>query len=287
LSLLVRHAADLQLYTNIITSGVTLTDAAMAALLEAKVDHIQLSFQDSIAATADYIGAYRGGHEKKLAAAQRIKAAGLPLTLNFVVHRLNVERVADMIAMGETLGAARIEIAHVQYYGWALRNRAGLLPSRSQLDHTTQVVEAARERLKGTLIIDYVVPDYYASRPKACMGGWGRRFMNVSPSGTALPCHAAQTLPGLEFSSVLEHSLADIWNESAAFQRFRGTDWMPDPCRSCERREIDWGGCRCQAFALLGDSNATDPACAKSADHHVMARAVADSFPAAELIARA
>ena len=284
---LVGHAASLQLYTNLITSGVLLTDVAMAALLEAKVDHIQLSFQDSVADSGDHIGGYRGGHQKKWAAAQRITAAGLPLTLNFVIHRLNVDRVSDMIAMSETLGAARIEIAHTQYYGWALRNRSGLLPSRVQLDHATQVVAAARARLKGRLTIDYVVPDYYASRPKACMGGWGRRFMNVSPSGKALPCHAAETLPGLVFPSVREQSLANIWNASPAFQRFRGTDWMPEPCRSCERREVDWGGCRCQAFALLGDSGATDPACAKSADHLVMARAVAASFPQAELIARA
>lgn len=284
---LVRHAAELQLYTNVITSGVLLTDAAMAALVAARVDHIQLSFQDSLADSGNSIGGYRGGHEAKLAAASRIKAAGVPLTLNFVVHRLNVERVGDMIVMSEALGASRVEIAHVQYYGWGLLNRAGLLPSRAQLDHATNVVEAARERLKGVLTIDYVVPDYYASRPKACMGGWGRRFMNISPSGKALPCHAAETLPNFVFPSVREQSLVDIWNRSDAFQRFRGTDWMPDPCRSCERREIDWGGCRCQAFALLGDSSATDPACAKSKDHHVMARAIAESSRPAELIPRA
>lgn len=283
---LVRHAADLKLYTNVITAGVLLSDTAMAALSAARVDHIQLSFQDSRAASADYIGGYAGGHDRKLAAAQRITAAGLPLTLNFVVHRLNAERVAEMIDMGESLGAARVEIAHAQYHGWALRNRRGLLPSRAQLDAVTQVVEKARERLKGKLVIDYVMPDYYASRPKACMGGWGRRFINISPSGKALPCHAAETLPGLDFPSVREHSLAEIWRQSPAFQKFRGTQWMPEPCRSCERRELDWGGCRCQAMALLGDSSATDPVCTKSSDHYVVEEALAELSADTELSAR-
>jgi len=283
---LVRHAAELRLYTNLITSGVLLTDAAMAALKEAKVDHIQLSFQDSRADSADYIGGYRDGHLKKLAAAQRVTAAGLPLTLNFVVHRQNVERVAEMIAMAESLGATRIEIAHAQYYGWALRNRDGLLPTRAQLDQATQVVEEATARLKGRVAVDYVVPDYYASRPKACMGGWGRRFMNISPAGKAFPCHAAETLTELEFPSVRTDSLTDIWNRSAAFQRFRGTHWMPEPCKSCDRREIDWGGCRCQALALLGDAAATDPACSKSEHHHVLARPIAASSVQASLLPR-
>lgn len=287
LPVLVRYAAELELYTNIITSGVLLTEGAMDALREAKVDHIQLSFQDSLADNADYIGGYKDGHRKKLAAAQRIIAAGLPLTLNFVIHRLNIDRVEEMILLGEEQQATRIEIAHAQYYGWGLRNRAGLLPSREQLNQTTQIVEAQRARLKGTITIDYVVPDYFAFRPKACMGGWGRRFMNISPAGRALPCHAAETLPGFVFPSVREVSLDKIWNSSVAFQRFRGTDWMPEPCQSCDRREIDWGGCRCQAFALLGDASATDPACAKSTDHHVMELAVADSSPLAALIARA
>jgi PqqA peptide cyclase len=283
---LVRHAAQLQLYTNVITSGVTLSDRSMAALLESKVDHIQLSFQDSRADSADHIAGYAGGHERKRAAAQRITAAGLPLTLNFVIHRLNADRVAEMIALSESLGASRIELAHAQYYGWALRNRAALLPSKAQVDAVTSVVESARERLKGALTIDYVVPDYYAYRPKACMGGWGRRFINISPSGTALPCHAAETLTGLVFPSVRRQSLAEIWTTSPAFQRFRGTDWMPEPCRSCERREIDWGGCRCQAFAMLGDAGATDPVCSKSSDHYVVAQALAGASSPGPLIAR-
>jgi pyrroloquinoline quinone biosynthesis protein E len=191
-----------------------------------------------------------------------------------------------MIELSDSLGATRIEIAHAQYYGWALRNRDGLLPTRTQLDHATAVVEAARARLKGKITLDYVVPDYYASRPKACMGGWGQRFMNISPSGKALPCHAAETLTDLVFPSVRTHSLADIWTTSAAFQHFRGTAWMPEPCKSCDRREIDWGGCRCQAYALLGEASATDPACSKSKDHYVLERAVAAASAPAELVAR-
>lgn len=284
---LVRHAAQLELYSNIITSGVMLTDKVMAALVEAGVDHVQLSFQDSETASAEIIGGYAGAQEKKMAAAARITAAGLPLTTNFVIHRLNADRVADMIALGERLASSRIEIAHTQYYGWGLLNRSALLPTREQLDHATKVVEAARIRLKGAVTIDYVVPDYYAARPKACMGGWGRRFINISPSGKALPCHAAETLPGVTFPSVRETSLADIWNHSEAFKMFRGTDWMPDLCRTCDRREIDWGGCRCQALALTGDAAATDPACELSPDHAVMARAVEDAGPQANWKARA
>jgi pyrroloquinoline quinone biosynthesis protein E len=271
---LVAHAAGIGLYTNIITSGVLLTDAAMTALLAAGIDHIQLSFQDAFAGPADRFGGYRGGHEKKLAAAVRIRDAGLPLTANFVIHRQNVERIDDMLALGEALGAERIEIAHTQYYGWALLNRNALLPSIDQLEAVNAAVAAARVRLSGRIAIDYVVPDYYAARPKACMGGWGNRFINVSPIGKALPCHAAETLPGFTFPSVRDSSLVDIWNESDAFRRFRGTDWMPDLCRSCDRREIDWGGCRCQALAMTGNAGATDPACARSPDHALMAEAI-------------
>ena len=273
---LVRHASARGLYTNIITSGVLLDDHLVAALVAAGIDHIQLSLQDIESENADRVGGYRGAHAKKLAAAQRIRDAGLPLTLNFVVHRQNIQNVARMIDMAEKLGAERSEIAHVQYYGWGLRNRAALLPSRAELDATTATVEQARVRLKGRMVIDYVVPDYYASRPKSCMGGWAQRFINISPSGKAMPCHAAETLPGFVFPSVRDTPLAAIWQSDPAFLRFRGTDWMPEPCASCERREIDWGGCRCQAFALTGDAARTDPACALAPDHAVMAEAVAE-----------
>jgi pyrroloquinoline quinone biosynthesis protein E len=270
---LVAHAHARDLYTNIITSGVLLDDRAIDALCSAGVDHIQLSFQDSNAAENDRIGAYEGGYVRKRAAAARISSAGLPLTLNFVVHRTNVHRVPEMISLAEELGAERIEIAHVQYYGWGLVNRAALLPTLAQLLAATDSVEQARARLAGRMVIDYVVPDYHATRPKACMGGWGRRFINISPAGRALPCHAAETLPGFDFPSLRDHRLADIWNNSEAFARYRGTAWMPEPCASCAQREIDWGGCRCQAFALLGDAGATDPACILSPDHAVMAQA--------------
>jgi pyrroloquinoline quinone biosynthesis protein E len=223
------------------------------------------------------LGASPGAFAKKRAAADRIRNAGLPLTLNFVIHRANAGRVPQMIAMAEELQAERTEIAHVQYYGWGLRNRAALLPSRAQLEAATDVVDAARIRLSGKMVIDYVVPDYHAARPKACMGGWARRFINISPGGRAMPCHAAETLPGFTFPSVRETSLAEIWQHADAFTRFRGTDWMREPCRSCDRREIDWGGCRCQAFALLNDLTATDPACELSPDHAVMQAAVSES----------
>ena len=186
-----------------------------------------------------------------------------------------------MIDLALALGARRIEIAHVQYYAWALANRASLLPSRRQLDEATRIVEAARAKLKGILAIDYVVPDYYGVRPKSCMNGWGRQFLNVTPSGKAVPCHAAENLPGIAFPSVRDSTLADIWYRSDGFNRFRGTDWMAEPCRSCDRREIDWGGCRCQAFLLAGDANRADPVCALSPDHGVVAAALqqAESAP--------
>ena len=274
---LVQHAAEAGLYSNLITSGVTLDEKGIAALAEAGLDHVQLSFQDSEPGSADRIGGFKGGHRRKIAVAGLVRTTGLPLTANFVVHRQNLARLPEMLALGEQIGASRIEIAHVQYYGWGLVNRAALMPSLAQLEAANEEVEQARRALHGRITIDYVVPDYYAARPKACMGGWGRRIMNITPAGLALPCHAAETLPGFRFPSVRTTGLAAIWREDPGFARFRGTAWMPEPCRSCDRREIDWGGCRCQAFALTGDAAATDPACALSPDHGVMARAVAEA----------
>ncbi len=270
---LVRRAAERQLYSNLITSGVLLDAAGLAGLAEAGLDHVQLSFQDAQAENANRIGGYAGGHEKKLQVAALIRAAGLPLTVNFVVHRQNLGRLEQMIALAEQLGAGRIEVAHVQYYGWSLLNRAALMPTRAQLDAATATVLAARARLRGRMVVDYVVPDYYASEPKGCMGGWARRFLNVSPAGRVLPCHAAETLPGFDWPDIREQPLRTIWEESEAFNRYRGTAWMPEPCRSCERREIDWGGCRCQAFAITGDAGRTDPACALSPDHALVVEA--------------
>ena len=287
LETLVRHAAQSGLYPNLITSGVLLDRQRMAALAEAGLEHVQLSFQDTDNDIGDRIAGFPKAQAKKREAAVLVKAAGLPLTINAVVHRQNLARLPQMIELALELGASRIEVAHVQYYGWSLLNRAALLPTRAQLDEATTIVAAAREQLKGVLAIDYVVPDYYARRPKACMGGWGRQFLNVSPAGKVLPCHAAESLPGFDFPSVRKASLAEIWYGSDAFNRFRGTDWMPEPCSSCERREIDWGGCRCQAFALTGDAARTDPACALSADHHLLDAAIGDtSVPPADFIYR-
>jgi pyrroloquinoline quinone biosynthesis protein E len=277
---LVRGAAEAGLYTNLITAGVTLDAARITALAEAGLDHVQLSVQDAEVTSADRIGGYAGGHAKKLAAAAAIRAAGLPLTLNAVVHRQNLDRLPQLIDLALTLGAGRLEVAHVQYYGWALANRDALLPTRAQLDTATAIVEAARTRLKGQLVIDYVVPDYHAERPKACMGGWGRAVMAISPAGRALPCHAAESLPGLDFPNVRDHRLHTIWTDSDAFNRYRGTDWMTGPCQGCPRAEQDWGGCRCQAFALTGNAAATDPACSLSPHHAMLATAVADAAAA-------
>lgn len=264
---LVAHAEAAGLYSNLITSGVLLKPDLVAALADAGLAHVQLSVQGAEAALADRVAGYRDGHARKLAAAAMVREAGLPLTLNAVVHRQNLDQLGGLIELAVALGAERLEVAHVQYYGWALKNRAAFMPTVAQIDAATAIVEAARVRLKGRLVIDYVVPDYYAETPKACMSGWGRRFLNVTPEGRVLPCHAAESIAGLTFDSVREHDLAWIWQHSAAFERFRGTGWMAEPCRSCDRREVDWGGCRCQAFALAGDAAATDPACARSPRH--------------------
>jgi PqqA peptide cyclase len=268
-------AHDAGLYTNLITSAIGLDRPRLARLKEVGLDHVQLSLQDVYAASADRIAGYPGAHVRKLAFAQTVRELGFALTVNTVIHRANIDRVADLVEMAASLGAGRVEIAHAQYYGWALRNRQALMPTREQVTHAMQEMESIRPRYQGRLVIDLVVPDYYARRPKACMGGWARRSLNVTPSGRVLPCHAAESIPGLQFWSVRDHSLQDIWRRSPAFQAFRGTDWMPEPCRSCEMRDIDYGGCRCQAMAIAGDAAATDPACELS-PHHARMRALAD-----------
>ncbi len=280
---MVERAEDLDLYTNLITSGVLLDRARLQGLADRGLQHIQLSFQGAGETGADRIGGLKGGHGKKLETARLAGEIGLPLTINAVMHRQNMDDLEAMIQMAVDFGAKRLEVAHVQYYGWGLKNRAALLPTREQLDRATEIVEAARERLKGVLVFDYVVPDYYAKRPKSCMGGWGRQFLNVAPSGRVMPCHAAETIPGMTFESVGERPLIEIWRESEAFERFRGTGWMPEPCQSCDRREIDWGGCRCQALALTGNAAATDPVCEKSPDHErIAALAAAEAEAAAD-----
>ncbi len=270
-------AHDAGLYTNLITAGVLLDASLMARLKEAGLDHVQLSVQDAEPAGAERIGGMKGAQPRKEAAARLVREAGLPLTLNAVVHRQNLHNLPLLIETALAWGAARIEVAHVQYYGWALANRDALLPTREQLDLATTLVEAARLAHRGRLVIDYVVPDYHAARPKACMGGWGSRFLVVSPAGRVLPCHAAESIAGMVFPNVRETSLRAAWEDSEAFNRFRGTSWMPEPCRGCDRAERDWGGCRCQAFALTGDAAATDPACALSPQHGLLATAVAQA----------
>jgi pyrroloquinoline quinone biosynthesis protein E len=253
------HAAGL--YTNLITSAVGITPQVLDRLGEAGLDHVQISIQDSTQASADHIAGYDGALARKRALAAEVVRLKIPLTVNVVVHRANIDRVADMVALALALGASRVEIAHVQYYGWALRNRTALMPSAEQVARATAAVEELRRRHHGEIVIDAVVPDYYARLPKPCVGGWGRRSLNVTPAGRVLPCHAAESIPGLEFWSVRDHSLVDIWKNSPAFNAFRGTAWMREPCQSCARRDIDFGGCRCQAFALAGDARATDPVC--------------------------
>lgn len=272
LEALVAGASEAGLYTNLITAGVSLTRERVRRLADAGLEHVQISLQDTTEEGTCTISQFRGGLERKLAVAVAVRDAGLPLTINAPVHRLNLDRLSDMIDLAVSLGAHRLEVAHVQYYGWALRNRAVLMPSREQVDRSADLVSAARERLRGILAIDFVAPDYYATFPKPCMGGWGRRFLVVTPSGQILPCHAAQSIPGLIFDAVCERSLRDAWFHGAAFSAFRGASWMKEPCRSCPRQLIDFGGCRCQALALTGDAHNADPTCERAANHSSVAR---------------
>jgi pyrroloquinoline quinone biosynthesis protein E len=259
------HAAGL--YTNLITSAVGITEETLGALAESGLDHVQISVQDSDAASADRIAGYAGAFARKRALAAAVVRHNLLLTVNAVVHRANIDRIGEMVDLALALGASRIEIAHVQYYGWALKNRAALMPSRAQVERAATALAELRSRHHGRIVIDAVIPDYYARYPKPCVGGWGRRSLNVTPAGKVLPCHAAESLTGLEFWNVRQHSLADIWANSPAFNAFRGTAWMKEPCASCPRRELDFGGCRCQAFALTGDAAATDPVCQLAPNH--------------------
>src|SRR5262245_5619345 len=258
------------LYTNLITSGIGLTAKRLAELKAAGLDHVQVSIQDSDAKSADHIAGYDGAFTRKCELANQVVRLKLPLTVNAVMHRANIDRIGEMVDLALLMGAGRVEIAHVQYYGWGLKNRAMLMPERAQVERAILTVEDLRKRHHGRIVIDAVVPDYYARYPKPCVGGWGRRSLNVTPAGRVLPCHAAESIPGLEFWSVKDHSLRDIWERNPAFNAFRGTDFLPEPCQSCERRDVDFGGCRCQAFALTGNAQATDPVCHLSPHHHVV-----------------
>lgn len=269
LSELVKAAHAAGLYTNLITSGIGLSEERLATLVDAGLDHIQLSFQDASEQAANWVAGTKA-HAHKVALSQTIRRFPIAFTVNLVVHRQNLDHIEQMVNFTEQLQPDRIEIAHAQYYGWALKNREFLMPTREQVDEATRVVVAAQKRLAGKIRIDSVVPDYYARYPKACMGGWGQRLLLIDPSGQVLPCHAAGVIPGMSFDNVREHPLEWIWNESAAFQRFRGEEWMQEPCRSCDRRSEDFGGCRCQAFLLTGDACATDPVCSLAPTHNLV-----------------
>ncbi len=270
---LISAARAAGLYTNLITSGIGLNEQRLQALVSAGLDHIQISFQDSREEAANWIAGAKA-HAHKIELSRAIRRHKIAFTVNLVVHRQNLDHLEEMIAFIEQLNPERVEIAHTQYYGWALANRAALLPTHAQLEKAVAIVADAEKRLAGRIRIDSVVPDYYAKYPKACMGGWGRRLMLINPAGKVLPCHAAEVLPGLSFENVREKTLEWIWQESSSFCRFRGEDWMPEPCRSCDRRSEDFGGCRCQAFLLAGDATVTDPACSLAPSHAIVESAV-------------
>lgn len=274
LEVLVAEAHRLGYYTNLLTSGVGLTSRRADALKAAGLDHIQLSFQDSTREINDFLSHTRT-FELKERVARLIKDNGWPMVMNVVIHRLNIDHIDRIIEMAADLGAEYLELANAQYYAWAQVNRAHLLPTREQVQRAEDVTNAWRQRLGDKMRVFLVVPDYYESRPKKCMNGWGNVFLTVAPDGTVLPCHTARMLPGLEFPKVGEMTLREIWFESEGFNRYRGSSWMKDPCRDCDEREKDWGGCRCQAYMLAGDPAAADPVCAKSPVHQVVEAAVA------------
>jgi PqqA peptide cyclase len=264
------------LYTNLITSGIGLSETRLEALVDGGLDHIQLSFQDSRESEANWIAGAKA-HIHKIELSKQIRRHKIAFTVNLVVHRQNIDHLAEMIAFIEQLSPDRMEIAHTQYYGWALKNRAALLPTRAQLDKAIATVAVAEKRLAGLTRIDFVVPDYYARFPKACMGGWGRKLMLINPAGRVLPCHAAEVIPGMTFENVRQQTLEAIWQEAPSFQRFRGEEWMPEPCRSCDQRSVDFGGCRCQALLLAGNASATDPACSLAPSHYLIEAALAEA----------
>jgi pyrroloquinoline quinone biosynthesis protein E len=270
---LIAAARDAGLYTNLITSGLGLGETRLKALVDAGLDHIQISFQDSREESANWIAGAKA-HAHKIELSRNIRQHKIAFTVNLVIHRQNIDHLEEMIAFIEQLSPERMEIAHTQYYGWALRNRVALIPTRAQVDKAVEIVAAAEKRMAGKVRIDSVVPDYYARYPKACMGGWGRRLMLINPSGKVLPCHAAEIISELTFENVRDKTLEEIWQNSSSFQKFRGEEWMPEPCRSCERRTEDFGGCRCQALLLAGDVTATDPACSLAPAHHVVQEAL-------------
>jgi len=271
---LVSRARRLGLYTNLITQGTFLDDALLDRILGAGLEHIQISLQAAHAPLADEI-AFATVHERKLAAFNRVLSRDVAVTLNCVLHRLNIDQVADVITLAERLGIRRLELANAQFYGWAFRNRSALLPTRDQIVRADRVVRDAQTRLRGSVEIAHVLADYYEQYPKPCMHGWGQRFLTVAPDGRVLPCPAAAAITTLRFENVREWTLDDIWHRSDSFNAYRGTEWMPEPCRSCERRTTDFAGCRCQAFLLTGNAGVTDPACSLSPRHDLVENVIA------------
>ena len=257
---LVRSARTAGLYVSLITSGLPLDETKLSNLVEAGLDHVQLSLQGASDEIASEISGTKA-HAQKLRVLEWLKNVRVAVTLNFVIHRRNIDQIDSMLRLAESSSATRVEFANVQYYGWAFANREYLLPTRAQLDRSIATLTAAQERLRGKIRVEYVVPDYYAKYPKPCMGGWGRKLMLITPSGEALPCHAAKIIPGLQFENVKDRTLREIWEGSAAFQKFRAETWMQEPCKSCDRRAQDFGGCRCQALLVAGDAASTDPVC--------------------------
>ena len=266
---LIKAARELGYYTNLITSGIGLTEEKIASFAEAGLDHIQISFQAADEEVNNLLAGSKKAFAQKLAMARAVKRHGYPMVLNFVTHRHNIDNIERIIELCLELEADFVELATCQFYGWAELNRAGLLPSREQLERAERVTNQWRDRLAAEhhpCKLIFVTPDYYEERPKACMSGWGKLFLDITPDGTALPCHSARQLP-VEFPNVREHSIEHIWRHSFGFNKFRGYDWMPEPCRSCDEKELDFGGCRCQAFMLTGDAANADPVCSKSAHH--------------------
>ncbi|MDP7562003.1 MAG: pyrroloquinoline quinone biosynthesis protein PqqE [Methylococcales bacterium] len=270
---IVCHAKDLGYYSNLITSGYGLTEKRIIELKEAGLDHIQVSIQASTQELNDHIAGTKSYNHKQ-EVARLVKKHGYPMVLCVVIHRQNIHQMADILKMASELGADYLELANTQYYGWAHKNRDLLLPSREQFETAEKIAQDYKETVKGKMKIYYVVPDYYEDRPKACMNGWGTTFLTVAPDGVALPCHSARELPGLDCPNVTDFSVDEIWNESKAFNFFRGDDWMKEPCRSCSEKSEDFGGCRCQAYLLTGDMYNTDPVCSKSPNKHLVQEAI-------------
>lgn len=276
LTQLVAAAREAGLYSNLITSSLGLNRQRAEELKRAGLDSVQISFQSDEEALADRI-AGTSAHSKKQQAARMVRELGFPLTINTVLHRGNIERLEQIIALAENLGAERLELANTQYYGWAFKNRAALLPTRLQVERAFEIANAAKRRLLGRMELLFVIPDYYSDRPKPCMHGWGQKHLTVNPAGEVLPCPTAHEIKALRFDNVREKSLAWIWRESEAFNRFRGTEWLPDPCHSCEFREVDFGGCRCQAALITEDAAVTDPTCQFSPYREKLTRFVESS----------